>query len=133
MSTTATLAWFAQHECRLAWRDWLAMMTAGKRGRGRVVAAVLVVFIACMHLLAYSMVGRYATMGHHPDKAALVVVSGSVLLSFSLMLSQAMESVTRAFYARVLLRCPASPPKTSCACFAIYIAPLSGDSAYAPL
>ena len=28
-------SWFAAHEFRLAWRDWLSMMTAGRRGRER--------------------------------------------------------------------------------------------------
>ena len=31
MSSAAALTWFAQHEFRLAWREWLAMMTA-RRG-----------------------------------------------------------------------------------------------------
>ena len=32
MSAAADLAWFARHEIRLAWREWLAMMTGGRRG-----------------------------------------------------------------------------------------------------
>ena len=28
MSATADLLWFARHEIRLGWREWLAMMTA---------------------------------------------------------------------------------------------------------
>ena len=43
---------------------------------------------------------RYADVGADADKATLVVITGTLLLSWSLMLSQAMESVTRAFYAR---------------------------------
>jgi ABC-2 type transport system permease protein len=105
---TATLSWFAQHEFRLAWRDWWSMMTAGKRGRTRVVALVLAGVAAFMHLIAYSMVARYADAG--PDKTTLVVISGSLLLSFSLMLSQAMESVTRSFYARADLDLILSSP-----------------------
>ncbi len=27
MNATAALSWFARHEIRLAWREWLAMMT----------------------------------------------------------------------------------------------------------
>ena len=27
MSSAAALTWFARHEIRLAWREWLAMMT----------------------------------------------------------------------------------------------------------
>ncbi len=125
MTHTATLSWFAGHEFRLAWRDWLSMMTAGKRGRERVVAVVLVIFIAFMHLLAWSMVRGIAIMGAVPDKAALVAVIGSLLLSFSLMLSQAMEQVTRAFYARADLELILSSPVVVAQVFAVRIAALT--------
>ena len=125
MSQSATLAWFARHEFRLAWRDWLWMMTAGKRGRERVVAAVLAVFVGCMHLFAYSMVAGFAQLGHPPDKTALVAVAGSVLLAFSLMLSQAMEQVTRAFYARSDLDLILSSPVAARGVFAVRIAALA--------
>ena len=52
MSQSGSLAWFAQHESRLAWRDWLSMMTAGRRRRERTVAIALIVFAICMHFLA---------------------------------------------------------------------------------
>ena len=51
-----------------------------------------------MHFVAYWMVGRYADAPL--DKPTLVTITASVLLSWLLMVSQAMESVTRAFYAR---------------------------------
>ncbi len=115
MSQPGTLVWFAHHESRLAWRDWLAMMTAGRRRRIRTVAIALIVFATFMHVVAYSMVGRFADVGRDADKATLVVIIGSLLLSWSLMLSQAMESVTRAFYARsdldLILASPAATRK----------------------
>ena len=129
MSDTATLTWFAGHEFRLAWRDWLSMMTAGKRGRERLVAVVLVVFVALMHLFAWSMVRRVADVGTHPDKAALVGITGSLLLSFSLMLSQAMESVTRAFYARSDLELILSSPVETARVFAVRIGALAVSTA----
>ena len=129
MNDTATLTWFASHEFRLAWRDWLSMMTAGKRGRERVVAVVLVIFIALMHLFAWSMVARVADIGAHPDKAALIGITGSLLLSFSLMLSQAMESVTRAFYARSDLELILSSPVATVRVFAVRIGALSASTA----
>ena len=42
MSHPGTLVWFARHESRLAWRDWLAMMTAGRRRRVRTVAIAVI-------------------------------------------------------------------------------------------
>jgi ABC-2 type transport system permease protein len=99
VTVPGTLAWLAQHECRLAWRDWRSMLTAGRRRRGRTILATLVVFAVFMHGVAFSMLPRDTGAGE-PDKATLVVITGCLVLSLSLMLSQSMESVTRAFYAR---------------------------------
>jgi len=115
VSQPGTLSWFAHHESRLAWRDWLAMMTAGRRRSLKTVAVALIVFAAFMHLLAYSMVGRFADADNTTDKVSLVVITGSLFLFWSLMASQAMESVTRAFYARsdldLILTSPAAARK----------------------
>src|SRR5262245_57426516 len=100
MSATASLAWFARHELRLSWRDWLAMLTAGRRGRERVVAVAVLVFLVAMHLIAYAVVEGYAHVGPDAGKTVLFAISCSAVLTWTLMLSQGMESVTRAFYAR---------------------------------
>lgn len=100
MSTARTWTWFAQHEFRLAWRDWLSMLTAGHRGRERTAAVVLLAFVALMHLIALAMVAPYAHIAEGVGKVSLIAITSGALLSFSLMLSQAMESVTRGFYAR---------------------------------
>jgi ABC-2 type transport system permease protein len=55
-------------------------------------------------------------------------VTASLLLSFLLMLSQAMESVTRAFYARGDLELILSSPVEARAVFAVRIAALAGSS-----
>jgi ABC-2 type transport system permease protein len=91
VSRPGTLTWLARHELRLAWRDWLWMMTAGRRKRGRRITIGLVIFAIFMHVVAFSMVGRYADIGGDAGKSALLVINGSALLSWSLMLSQAME------------------------------------------
>jgi ABC-2 type transport system permease protein len=121
VSRPGSLVWFARHELRLAWRDWLAMMTAGGRTRARTVAIVLIAFAALMHLVAFSMVARFAAVALDPDKTTLVVVTGSALLSWSLMLSQAMESVTRAFYARSDLDLLLSSPIAAAQAFSVRI------------
>ena len=79
MTHPGTLAWFAQHESRLAWRDWLSMITAGRRERMRTVAVAIVAFAIFMHFVAYSMVGRYRRRrcrqadagGRHRQRAAV--------------------------------------------------------------
>ncbi len=121
MSQPATLVWFARHEFSLVWRDWLSMMTAGKRRREPMVALAILIFAALIHLLAYSILGPAARPGIMPDKAMLALVTGSALLSWSLMLSQAIESVTRAFYARADLDLILSSPASARRVFAIRI------------
>ena len=119
------MAWFARHELRLAWRDWHGMMTAGGRTRARTLAIVVVALAVFMHVVAYSMVAHFAGVGLDPDKTTLVVVTGSALLSWSLMLSQAMESVTRAFYTRSDLDLLLSSPIASAKAFAVRIAAIA--------
>ena len=119
MMQPAGLGWFARHELSLAWRDWLSMMTAGKRGREPLVAVALVVFAGLMHLLAYVVIAPAVRAGITPDKATLTLVTGGALLSWSLMLSQSMESVTRAFYARDDLDLILSSPASARRLFAI--------------
>jgi ABC-2 type transport system permease protein len=121
MTQAGSLTWFANHELRLAWRDWLSMMTAGRRGRERIVAIALIVFIVFAHVVAWYFVARYVEESAEPTKPALVVITGSVLLAWSLLLSQAMESVTRAFYARSDLDLILSSPTAARKIFAVRI------------
>ncbi len=124
MSHPGTLVWFARHESRLAWRDWLAMMTAGGRWRKRSVTIVGIVFLLAMHLFALSLVGRFADVAE-PDKHTLVVLTGCALLSWSLMVSQALELVTRAFYTRSDLDLILSSPVAARKVFAVRMATMA--------
>jgi ABC-2 type transport system permease protein len=119
MNSTPELAWFARHEIRLAWRDWLSMMTAGRKRRTRNVVIGLVVFAALMHLPAYAVVGRYADQSFDADRTALIVMTASLFLAWALILSQAMESVTRVFYSRADLDLIMSSPVTLANVFSI--------------
>jgi ABC-2 type transport system permease protein len=97
------------------------MMTAGRRRRTRTVAIGLVLFVLFLHLVAYVMTAPFANVGATPGTSMLVVITGTVLLSWSLMLSQAMESVTRAFYARADLDLILSSPVAARRLFAVRI------------
>ncbi len=119
--TAGSLTWFASHELRLAWRDWLSMMTAGRRGREKVVAVALAIFVIFAHVLAWYFVARYVEDSATPSKSALVVITGSLALAWSLLISQAMESVTRAFYARSDLDLILSSPAAARKIFAVRI------------
>jgi ABC-2 type transport system permease protein len=109
MSSAAALTWFARHEFRLAWREWLAMMTGGRRKRNRALIG-LVVFAVILHLPAYAVIGRFTGLRMPLDKSSLIVLSASIFLAWALMLSQAIESVTRVFYARADLDLIMSSP-----------------------
>jgi len=115
----ATTLWFARHEISLAIRDWLTMMTAGRRHRQSVVLLVLALVAVILHLVANALIGGWVKNGAIADKAALVMLTGCGLLSFSLMMSQAMESVTRAYYTRSDLDLILSSPASSKRLFAV--------------
>jgi len=124
MSSTADLTWFARHEIRLAWREWLAMMTGGRRRRSRAVIG-LIVFAAIMHLPAYAVIGRFADLTLPLDKSSLIVMTATILLAWALMLSQAIESVTRVFYARADLDLIMSSPVRLTNIFSVRIAAIA--------
>jgi ABC-2 type transport system permease protein len=100
MNSTATLAWFARHELRIAWRDWLGMMTSGRRSRRIGVVVGLAIVAVVMHLLAYAVIGRAADPFASPAPGTLIVISASIVLGWALVLSQAIEQATKVFYAR---------------------------------
>ena len=122
MSRPGSALWFAGTESRLAWRDLLWLLTAGERWRPRNVVFGLVVFIAFMHAVAWVLVGPYAAAARHPDTQMLIVVTGTALLSWSVMLAQAMETVTRGLYARADLDLILSSPAPAKLCFSVRIA-----------
>ncbi|MGV8830996.1 MAG: permease [Devosia sp.] len=115
----ASLAWFARHELTLAWREWLAMMTGGRRARSFGLAVFLLVVVGLVHLLAFGLVAPWVKTGIVADKATLVMVTGSGLLFWTVMLSQALESITRVYYARSDLDLILSSPASSQRLFAI--------------
>jgi len=123
--TTAALGWFARHEIRLAWREWLAIMTGGRRRRRRAVIIGLLVFGAVLHVPAYAVIGKYATLESPLDKPALIVITATIFLAWSLMLSQAIESVTRVFYARADLDLIMSSPAEITQVFSVRLAAIA--------
>jgi len=124
MSSAAALSWFARHEMRLAWREWLAMMTGTRRKRKRAVIGLLAL-AAFLHLPAYAVIGRFADLRAPLDKSALIVITATIFLAWALMLSQAIESVTRVFYARADLDLIMSSPVKLTNIFSVRIAAIA--------
>ena len=125
MSSASSLSWFVRHEVRLAWREWIAMLTGGRRGRKRAALIGLVAFAALMHLPAYAVIGRFADLEMPLDKSSLIVMTATLALAWALMLSQAIESVTRVFYARADLDLIMSSPVRLANVFSVRIAAIA--------
>jgi ABC-2 type transport system permease protein len=125
MTEAGTLGWFAGHEIRLAWRDWAWLLSGGRRRRGVTVAAALLVFVAFLHAFAAMTLPGKNELGRPLDENMLVTIGGTLALYASLMLSQAMEAVTRAFYARGDLELVLSSPAAASRLFAVRIAAMA--------
>ena len=122
---SAGVTWFAGHEIRLAWREMLGMLTAGKRWRTRSASIVLIVFVMLLHLPAYAVVGRFSDLQAPLDQSTLIVMTASIFLAWALILSQAIESVTRVFYARADLDLIMSSPVALTDVFSVRIAAIA--------
>jgi ABC-2 type transport system permease protein len=127
MMRPAGVPWFARHELRLAWRDWVWLLSGGHSRHWGFGAAGLAVVVLLMHALAYASLPHSVDWAAPPDQRTLVVVGGTLLLYGSLMLSQAMESVTRAFYARGDLDLVLSSPASASRLFAVRIGAMAAS------
>jgi ABC-2 type transport system permease protein len=101
------------------------MMTAGRRFRKRSTVTWLLVFAALMHLAAFAVIGRFADLERPLDKPTLIVITACAFLGWALMLSQAIESVTRVFYARADLDLIMSSPVALANVFSVRIAAIA--------
>jgi ABC-2 type transport system permease protein len=115
------IAWLARHEVRLSWRDWIYLITGGHSRRAVTSGLVFIVFVIFLHSVAYLMLRSSATLSGPADAQTLVVITGSLAMSSSLMLSQALESVTRGFYSRGDLELILASPVSAWRLFAVRI------------
>ena len=124
-NSPGTIFWFGRHEIRLAWRDWQALMTGGRRRRTTVVLG-FTVFAVIMHGMAWLMLYSAASRAGSADDQVLSSLTVSLLLAWSLMVSQAMETVTRAFFARGDLELILTSPVSASRLFAVRLAAMAG-------
>ena len=99
-ATANTLPWFAAHEGRLIWRDFISLMTGGKTQRKAIMGAIVVTMIAGMHWFAAFLLRPAFEIGIAADKTTFMFICAGLIMFMSLMFSQAIEAVTRAYYAR---------------------------------
>ena len=116
-----SLGWFAAHEARLAWRDLRFLVGNSQRRskRGLIIAALALGLF--LHWLGYRMFGDAASAASLTDRSTLIVMTGVLIMGWMLMLSQAMEAVTRAFYTRADLELLLSSPVAAWKIFAVRI------------
>jgi ABC-2 type transport system permease protein len=81
----------------------------------------LIAFALFLHGFAYLVLYQSADLSSPPDKRILVMLTGTLALYGSMMLSQAMEAVTRAFYGRGDLDLILSSPVAVSRLFAVRI------------
>ena len=105
------------------------MLTAGKRHRARVVVLAHR-RVRRVHASRRAARSSASSPSIEPDadRGTLVVITGCALLAWSLMMSQAMESVTRAFYARSDLDLILSSPVASRRVFAVRIGTMAAST-----
>jgi ABC-2 type transport system permease protein len=80
---------------------------------------------AFIHLPAWAVIGRFAGLELPLDKSSLIVITATIVLAWALMLSQAIESVTRVFYARADLDLIMSSPVKLTNVFSVRIAAIA--------
>ena len=120
LDPSPSLTWFARHELRLAWREALALLRASRRRSWRVILAVVVVEVV-LHAIAFEVLEPFAATLIHPDTATLMTATGSMALTWTLFLSQAMETATRGFYVRADVDLILSSPAPARRMFAVRI------------
>lgn len=125
MNATASLTWFARHELTLAWRDWAQMMAGGRTKRERAVTIGAIIFVGLLHWLAYAILSPVLSQVTADSKKTLIILTAMLMMTFSMMMSQAIEQVTRAFYARADLDLILSSPASSRHLFAVRISSIA--------
>jgi len=125
MTSATAISWFARHELRLAWREGLALMTGGRRRQTRATVIGLLVFATFLHLPAWAVIGRFSDLRAPLDQPSLIIVTATIFLAWALIMSQAIESVTRVFYARADLDLIMSSPTRLAEIFSVRLAAIA--------
>jgi ABC-2 type transport system permease protein len=124
VSRAGSIFWFARHELRLAWRDWLWLIS-GRRRSGRKVALGVITIALLLHSFAWLVLHQNPDLSGPPDKRMLVLLTGAFALYGSLMLSQAIEGLVRALYGRGDLELILSSPVVAWRLFAVRMAAIA--------
>lgn len=105
------------------------MMAGGRTARERAVTLIVLAFVAGLHWFAYLVLAPIFARGVAGDLTTLIMLTAGMATAFSMMLSQAIEHVTRAFYARADLELILSSPAPARHLFAVRIAAIAATGA----
>jgi ABC-2 type transport system permease protein len=111
-----SLLWFAWHELRLSLRELV------KPGRGLQIFLIAVGVVVFLHVIAHFFVDNLPEIvlfRHDRPRPAAIILSIMLLSLFMMLVAQAMEAVTRAFYTRGDLELILSSPASSARVFAV--------------
>ena len=91
MRTLNSFGWFAAHDLRLGWRDWSWLLSARYKLHAAAIAAVVLALVVGLHGLAYYVLHDILVSGFALSKAAHLTITGTAVLIFAMMLSQAIR------------------------------------------
>ena len=120
--------WFAAHEARLMWRDWTALMRGGSLRKRAVTWTIVLLAVFGLHLFADYVVAKASLFGIRPDEGTLLLVMAGLSMMVSLMFSQAIEAVTRAYYGRSDLELVLSSPASAERLFLVRTGVVAGQT-----
>lgn len=125
----ASFSFFAAHEARLQWRGFTAMWNA----KNPLRTAMVILFFALIGLaiayIAFATLRPWAEAGIARDTTTFARITASGCFFAVLTLSQAIEQVTRAYYARGDLELILSAPAPSAHLFAARTGAIGASSA----
>ena len=67
MSRAGTIAWFAHHEGRLAWRDWLWLISGRRRSRRKATLGLIAIAL----FLRLAKISRATPPDQPPQKGSV--------------------------------------------------------------
>lgn len=123
--TPGSTGWFARHEARLAWRDWLSHMTGGSRRRVAILVIGGSALLIFLHALAMVLFARYGDPASINAVRPLAIITSAMAIALSGMFSQALVLVTRAFYTRGELELVLASPAVASRLFAVRMAAIA--------
>ena len=129
MTVIASFRSFAAHDLGLAWRDWSWLLSAYYKLHAVALTAVVLALVVGLQGLGYCVLQDRFVSDFALSKVAHLIMTGTALLIFTMMLSQVVEMVTWAVYVRNASELIMSSPALAIDLFAMQFGLLVASSA----